>query len=199
MDILQAMSDAAYDNIKHSYEDVLEQLAEELTKWDESEEAARSAIGKKESHPATNPYKKLMGQLYGWMHQLPVIGFNSGKYELNAIKQFLIPYFLSITSKTREQEEQEQEEQEQDDKEEENEGIGSFFVIKRNNTFMCLSTDQLKFLDMTNYIAPGFSYDKYLKAYGYEVTKGHFPYEYMDLWRDSTTPHFRRNRPSSVD
>ena len=28
--------------------------------------------------------------------------------------------------------------------------------------------------------SPGFSYDKYLKAYGCEVTKGHFPYEYMD-------------------
>ena len=45
---------------------------------------------------------------------------------------------------------------------------------------MCLSTNQVKFLDMTNYIAPGFSYDKYLKAYGCEVTKGHFPYGYMD-------------------
>ena len=45
---------------------------------------------------------------------------------------------------------------------------------------MCLSTDQLKLLDMINCIAPGFSYDKYLKAYGCEVTKGHFPYEYMD-------------------
>ena len=56
----------------------------------------------------------------------------------------------------------------------------TFFVIKRNNAFMCLSTDQLKFLDMTNYLAPGFSYAKYLKAYGCEVTKGHFPYEYMD-------------------
>ena len=42
---------------------------------------------------------------------------------------------------------------------------------------MCLSTDQLKFLDMNNYLAPGFSYAKYLKAYGCEVTKGHFPYE----------------------
>ena len=34
---------------------------------------------------------------------------------------------------------------EQDDKEkeeeEENDGVGSFFVIKRDNTFMCLSTD----------------------------------------------------------
>ena len=184
MDILRSMSDATYDKIKDSYEYALEQLAEALTNWDEHEETARSATGK-EARPATNPYKTLMGQLYGWMHQLPVIGFNSGKYDLNAIKQFLIPYFLS-TAKTEEQEEEEEEEEEEEreqedkKKEEENDGIGSFFVIKRNNTFMCLSTDQLKFLDMTNYIAPGFSYDKYLKAYGCEVTKGHFPYEYMD-------------------
>ena len=39
MDILQAMSDAAYDKIKDSYEDVLEQLAEALTNWDEREQA----------------------------------------------------------------------------------------------------------------------------------------------------------------
>ena len=149
-----------------------------MTTWTEREEAARSATDK-ESRPATNPYKKLMGQLYGWMHQLPVVGFNSGTYDLNAIKQFLIPYFLS-TAKTAEQEQEEEREQEDKEKEEENDGIGSFFLIKRNNKFMSISTDQLKFLDMTNYIAPGFNYDNYMKAYGCEVTKGHFPYEYMD-------------------
>ena len=76
--ILQSMSEAAYDKIKDSYDNVLEQLAEELTKWDKREEAARSATDK-DARPATNPYKTLMGQLYGWMRQLPVIGFNSGK------------------------------------------------------------------------------------------------------------------------
>ena len=45
---------------------------------------------------------------------------------------------------------------------------------------MCLSTNKLKFVDICNYLAPGFSYDKYLKAYGCELQKGHFPYEYMD-------------------
>ena len=45
---------------------------------------------------------------------------------------------------------------------------------------MCLSTNKLKFVDICNYLAPGFSYDKYLKAYGCELKKGHFPYEYMD-------------------
>ena len=145
MAILISMSDAAYDSIKDSYENVLEQLAEAMTQWDEQEETTRAADDKK-SRRTKNPYKKLMGQLYGWMRQLPVVGFNSGKYDLNVVKQFLVPYFLS-TAKTEEQEERKQEE-------EENEGVGSFFVIKRNNTFMCLSTDQLKFLDMINYIAP---------------------------------------------
>ena len=56
MDILRAMSDEAYDKIKDSYEDVLEAL----TNWDEREHTARLSDGK-ESRPATNPYKKLMG------------------------------------------------------------------------------------------------------------------------------------------
>ena len=178
MNILRAMSDAAYEDLKDSYEDVLEQLAEAQTDWDEREHAARSPgeddANDKESRPPTNPYKTLMGQLYGWLHQLPVIGFNSGKYDLNAIKKFLIPHFITETTEKCAEGFGPREKSEEED------GIGSFFVIKRNNTFMCLSSNQLKFLDMTNYIALGFSYDKYLKAYGCEVAKGHFPYEYMD-------------------
>ena len=42
----------------------------------------------------TNPYSKQIGQLHGWLHQMPVIGFISGKYDLNVIKQFLIPYLI---------------------------------------------------------------------------------------------------------
>ena len=41
-------------------------------------------------------------------------------------------------------------------------------------------TKKLKFLDIINFLEPGYSYDKYLKAYGCELQKGHFPYEYMD-------------------
>ena len=45
---------------------------------------------------------------------------------------------------------------------------------------MCFSTRKLRFLDIINFLVPGYSYDKYLKAYGCELQKGHFPYEYMD-------------------
>ena len=45
---------------------------------------------------------------------------------------------------------------------------------------MCLKTELLKLLDITNYLAPGFSYDQFLKAYECEQTKGFFPYEWID-------------------
>lgn len=82
------------------------------------------------------------------------MGFNSGKYDLNAVKEFLIPVLV------------------------ENEQIQC--TIKRNNNFMSLNTEHLKFLDVTNFLAPGFSYDKFLKAYDCPQTKGFFPYEWMD-------------------
>ena len=183
MSIFRSMSQAAYENIKDSYEDVLEVLTKARKKWDETLCNARSSIDDDddESRKPINPYKTLMKQLDNWLRQLPVIGFNLGKYEISAIKQFLVPYFLTTPKKEEQQQQQQEEDMEQDDREkeeEENDGVGSFFVIKRDNTFMCLSTDKLKFLDMTNYIAPGFSYDKYLKANGCELMKGHYTYEY---------------------
>ena len=193
MDILQSMSDAAYENIKNSHEDVLTQLVKARSNWDETLRNAQSPDDD-ESRQSSKPYKTLMKQLHDWLLKLPVICFNSGKYDLNAVKQFLVPYFLS-------KKEEEEEDMEQDDKEkeEENDGVRSFFVIKRDNTFMCLSTDKLKFLDMTNYIAQGFSYDKYLKAYGCKITKSFSHMNIWTVWRDSTILHFQQKKPSSVN
>ena len=153
MDHLTATSDAAYESLLPSYADVLEELKTRKEAWDEEEEEEEEEEenGKK----TVNPSKTLEKQLQTWLRQLPVIGFNSGHYDLNVVKKFFIPYMLKGNDKTG-------------------------FVIKRQNTFMCFSTMNLKFLDVTQYLAPGVSYDKYMKAYGCELQKGHFPYEYMD-------------------
>ena len=153
MNNLIAISDAAYDSFLPSYVDVLADLDARKHAWEEEtkeaeeeeEEEEEAENGKK----TVNPYKKHMQQLYRWLRQLPVIGFNSGRYDLNVIKQFLIPYLLKQDDEAAADEIQ--------------------FVIKRQNTFMCFSTEKLKFCDIVNYLAPGFSYDKYLKAYGCEL------------------------------
>ena len=153
MSHLHAVSDAAFESLKPSYESVLDKLKMLKEEWDSAEEECGLEEAENEDEVAgknrTNPFKKLLDQLFSWLQQLPVIGFNSGKYDLNMIKQFFVPFVLAPR-------------EDQDE---------SRFVIKRQNTFMCFSTNKLRFLDIENYLAPGVSYEKYLKAYGCSVQK----------------------------
>ena len=56
---------------------------------------------------------------------------------------------------------------------------------------MCIKTEMLRFLDIKNYIAPGFSYDKFIKAYDVSQTKFFLTYEYVDSLEklDHTLPN----------
>ena len=56
----------------------------------------------------------LMGKLFAWLQQLPVIGFNSGRYDLNAIKRFFVPLLIRSNATER----------------------ASCFVIKRHNNLV---------------------------------------------------------------
>ena len=104
---------------------------------------------------------KLSTKLDRFLRGMPVIGFNSSRYDINVIRKFLFKKIELV------------------EVDEENETGGFDFVIKRNNAYMCLRTHRLKFLDITNYLAPGFSYDQFLKAYNCTVQKVHFPYEWF--------------------
>ena len=107
---LIAISDTAFDMLIPSYDNVLNELEVRKEAWDEAErKALKEDESKQEDHDEeiemeavkTNPYKMLIGQLLGWLHQLPVIDFNSGKYDLNVIKQFFVPYLLKPTQTRR--------------------------------------------------------------------------------------------------
>ena len=45
---------------------------------------------------------------------------------------------------------------------------------------MFMNTPQFKFLDVTNYLSPGITYDKWVKTYGAKQTKSWLPYEWFD-------------------
>ena len=89
----------------------------------------------------------------GWVNQVPVFDFNSGRYDLNMIKECFVKN-LSI--------------------------ISDVDVAKKENSYMFLSTPNFKFLDIKNYLAPGLSYDAWCRAYGCELQKLAFPYEWFD-------------------
>lgn len=96
-----------------------------------------------------------------------MIGSNSGNYDLNAVKEFIFPHLV------------------------EHEAIQ--YTMKRNQNHMAVKTENLHFLDITNYLAPGFSYAQFLKAYECTEEKGCFPYEWVDgldkLEETSLPPH----------
>ncbi|GFN90296.1 Zinc finger protein 546-like [Plakobranchus ocellatus] len=100
---------------------------------------------------------------------LPVVGFNSGRYDINVIKPYFVHRFLIDPNGHGTTDEDDSDFRQKRQR----------FVIKKNNEFMAISTPMLKFLDITNFIAPGFSYAKYLAAYEVEEQKGFFPYEYI--------------------
>ena len=107
-----------------------------------------------EENLKAHPLEKLLEKLELYLMELPVLGFNSEKYDINAAKN---PFFAHLVKHEQVR-----------------------FVIKRNNNHMCLKTMHLKFLDiLTNYFAPGFSYDQFLKAYECTQTKGYFLYEWV--------------------
>ena len=92
---LVATSDAACDLLKPSYESVLDQLKARKEAWDDAESEANAEEDDNEKESKTNPFNTLAGQLHGWLRQLPVIGLNSGKYDLNMIKRSFVPLLIS--------------------------------------------------------------------------------------------------------
>ena len=81
-----------------------------------------------------------------------ILGFNSASYDLNLIKPTLIQTLLKDIQ----------------------------FVIKRTNSYLCIKTSKLQFLDIKNFLAPVFSYRKFLVAYGAELRKFYFLYKFVN-------------------
>ena len=88
-----------------------------------------------------------------WVKQVPVFGFNSGRYDINMIKEYFVKNLTSLSDVN---------------------------VAKKENSYMFLSTPNFKFLDIKNFLAPGLSYDAWCRAYGCELQKLAFPYEWFD-------------------
>ena len=71
------------------------------------------------------------------MGQILVIGFNSGKYDLNLIKKEIIAYLFRSYNQN------------------------EIYTIKKENTYLSISTPTMRILDISNYLAPGCSYAQF--------------------------------------
>lgn len=164
---LLKISRQAYELLLKENSDIIAALDKKIEDHELIEKAFRS---EKMSSPrlyASRGLGKLKENFLAHLAELPVLGFNSQRYDINVIHGPLIKSLLSHDKIT--------------------------FTVKRENRFQCIKTRHLKFLDIMNYIAPGFTYEKFIKAYGCKQQKGFFPYEYVDsiekLEETSLPPH----------
>ena len=88
-----------------------------------------------------------------WINQVPVLGFNSGHYDLKLIRQYFVPLMAQDSE---------------------------VFAAEKNGRIMFINTPKFKFLDVLNYLAPGITYDKWVKTYGATLPKSWLPYEWFD-------------------
>jgi len=120
-----------------------------------------------ETHTETRPKGKrnrplttLFWEFDRWKKQMPVVGFNSSKYDINAMKSALFPALLEATPRGED-------------------GLTKMNVIKKLNTYMAVTTDKLKIVDILNFLSPNTSLDKFLKSFKVSGSKGCFPYEWF--------------------
>ena len=97
----------------------------------------------------------LKQHLERYANTLPVFGFNNGRYDLNLINLYLIPYLIR-------------------DKEQKTS------VIKKANEFISFKFRDVQFLEIMKFLGGATTLNSFLKAYKASETKRFFPYEWFD-------------------
>ena len=114
---------------------------------------------------------KLQEKFEKYINTVPVIGFNSSKYDILLCRTEFTKNMGLYDSSTE----------------------NPCFVIKKGETYPSISNDKFIFLDLLNFLAPGYSYSHFLKAYNVTEKKLFFPYEYISsvavLNETSLPPH----------
>ena len=106
----------------------------------------------------TSEQLKVLEMLWGkfevYCQQLGVFGFNSAGYDVKLIKQYL---FRELCEH----------------------GEQPNFTVKKAGKYPCIKTEHSKFLDILQFLAPGYNLKSFFKAFGVSEQKGYFPYDYF--------------------
>ncbi|KAJ8044458.1 Krueppel-related zinc finger protein 1 [Holothuria leucospilota] len=151
---LTEISEKSMTLLRDTYDPYIREIESRIAAEKEAFEELREKR-EKNAKPRQHYLQVLYDKLVAYLYELPVLGFNSGKYDVNSVKQHLFPWLV------------------------ENDPLK--FIVKRCNNYMSVKSKHLLFLDVVNFIAPGFSYDAFLKAYDCSLSKGFFPYEWINF------------------
>ena len=98
--------------------------------------------------------KNLFEKFEGYCEELAVFGFNSAGYEVKLIKKFLFKELCEH-------------------------GQQPNFTVKKAGKYPCIKTEYLKFMDILQFLAPGYNLKSFSKAFEVTKQKGFFSYNYF--------------------
>ena len=171
---LLEMAKKKYEAFVEHYEYIFEQL-EQLTVQEMvrlQEDMVDHDLEMDENGGVTSKHMKLLENLVGkfedYCKKLSVFGFNSAGYDVKLIKKFLFKELC----KHREQ---------------------PNFTVKKAGKYPCIKTEHLKFMDILQFLAPGYNLKSFFKVFGVLEQKGVFPYDYFthaDQLDETTLPPY---------
>ena len=98
--------------------------------------------------------ENLYGKFEGYCKELAVFGFNSAGYDIKLIKKYLFKELCEH-------------------------GEQPNFTVKKAEKYPCIKTEHLKFMDILQFLAPGYNLKSFFKAFGVSEQKGFFPNDYF--------------------
>ena len=98
--------------------------------------------------------ENLYGKFEGYCKELAVFGFNSAGYDIKLIKKYLFKELCEH-------------------------GQQPSFTVKKSRKYPCIKTEYVKFMDILQFLAPGYNLKSFFKAFGVSEQKGFFPYDYF--------------------
>jgi len=110
---------------------------------------------------------KTMNKLQDYIQNIPVCGFNSAKYDLNLVMSFGLIQELKEDC------------------------VDPISVIKQQNSYKCLKTEHLSFVDIYSFVSPEVSLDSFLKLNKAPQNKMKIDYSYSmkpENWNKSFPP-----------
>ena len=140
--------------------DYLMEIQEECQVWaDEKWHCVFESLATKSSLAETKMEKDHIHEVHQkfkkYCSQMPVLGFNSGKYDINLVRTELLKYLHHHSNK-------------------------NMKVIKQGSVYSSINTSELIFLDVIKYQSPSVDLAKFLASEGVSEQKGYFPYEWFD-------------------
>ena len=103
-----------------------------------------------------------------YCRELPVFGFNSAGYDIKLVKQYLFKELCR-----------------QDE--------SPSFTVKKAGKSPCIKSERSKFLDILQFLAFGYNFKSFFKAFDANEEKGFFPYDYFthaDQLDETTLPPY---------